>query len=344
MSFMIDSINDLKNNKVKAGAVVSAINAEHTARMRKVLGSLNTRKLLSTEPLRVGLDDIEQSDKKGKWWLVGASWAGNSADGAKGVLPLPLPTGAPTETDDDVQVLGAWADDVPDVSELDRLAREQGMNTEVRRAVFVSLLSAADYEDAHARLLKLRLTKHDKKEIPNVLIQCVGSEEQYNPYYGLVGREGCSDRKVQWAFRDCLWKLFRRMGESVFGDDGEEQDDDETMDLRRLANIARMYGSLAASGSMGLGVLKCLNMAYLRPKARAFVEVMLVTLLRECRPQGVRKAFVSVRDESALAHGLRYFLETVVRKSQLVAGGEAARIAKACEVAAKALEPVEAGS
>ncbi len=86
------------------------------------------------------------------------------------------------------------------------------MNTDVRRSIFVSLLSAADYEDAHARLLKLRLDKYDKREIPNVLMQCVGAEEQYNPYYTLVARLACSDRKVQWAFQDSLWKLFRRLG------------------------------------------------------------------------------------------------------------------------------------
>ncbi len=334
--FMVDAINDLKNNKMKAGAAVSAVNTEHSTRMKKILGSLNTRKLQSTEPLRVGLNDIEQSDARGKWWLVGASWAGASSDGAK----VAVQTRQPTVEDDD-QILGSWADDVPDMSELERLAKQQGMNTEIRRAVFVSLLSAASYQDAYARLLKLRLGKHDKREIANVLIQCTGSEDGYNPYYALVGGEACSDRKVQWAFQDCLWKLFRRIGESIFGEGDEEDQDDETMNLRRLANIGRMYGSLVASGSIGLNVLKCLNMAYLRPKTRAFVEVLLITLFEECQLRGgsgaIRKVFTPVRGEVELARGMRYFLRKVVRRSTLVAKTEAAKIGRACEVAANVL-------
>jgi len=73
---MIETINDLKNNKPKAGATASAINSEHLTRMRKTLGTLNNRNLKTSEPMRIGLDDLRDTDKRGKWWLVGASWRG----------------------------------------------------------------------------------------------------------------------------------------------------------------------------------------------------------------------------------------------------------------------------
>jgi nucleolar MIF4G domain-containing protein 1 len=41
--FMIESINDLKNNRMKTGAVASAVTSQHTVRMKKILGTLNTR-------------------------------------------------------------------------------------------------------------------------------------------------------------------------------------------------------------------------------------------------------------------------------------------------------------
>lgn len=76
--FMIETITDLKNNKMKAATSNSGLSSEHITRMRKSLGSLNNRpSLRATEPLRINRDDIKNSDRKGKWWLVGASWKGN---------------------------------------------------------------------------------------------------------------------------------------------------------------------------------------------------------------------------------------------------------------------------
>ncbi|TPX09606.1 uncharacterized protein E0L32_009207 [Thyridium curvatum] len=348
--FMIDTINDLKNNKIKAGASASAVVSEHVTRMKKLLGSLNTRKLESTEPLRMGLKDIEDSDKKGKWWLVGASWAGSSKEPlVRGEAPSKT-RAQQAEDEEDEDILGAWGETVPDVSELEQLAREQGMNTEVRRAIFVTLLSAADYEDAFHRLQRLRLNKYDKREIPNVLIQCVGSEQHYNAYYTLIARQMCSDRKVQWAFQDSLWKLFKRLGEPFFGEEADDQEDDEAMDLRRLVNIAKMFGSLMAMGAASLAVLKPLNLPYLQPKTRSMVEIMLVTVLEEAeRQKGRQEAAVSGLFKGAadpsLIRGLQYFLRKVVRKSDALKGrGQAKKLSKLCDVAEKALEDAGAAA
>ncbi len=372
--FLIETINDLKNNKTRNNAgstgTGASVNSELATRIRKMLGSLSSRKLESTEPLRIGLEDIEQSDKQGKWWLVGASWAGRDGSGNNGeqgetarrkkeereqggIDP------AAEESEDD-HILGSWGAKLPDVEELELLAREQGMNTNVRRSIFVTLLSAADYQDAHDRLLKLRLDKHDKREIPHVLMRCAGSEEQYNLYYGLVARQVCqSDQKIRWAFQDSLWKLFRRMGESLFGEEADEvdaDDDDELLDLRRLVNIAKLYGFLVADGSLELGILKCLNIAHIRAKTRTFLEVFLITLFRESRKQAksasgsrsgtiVYKRFRAVQGRPDLVGGLRYFLLKVMPKSRMVVGKrEAAMVSKACGEAEKALEEALAGA
>ncbi len=177
------------------------------------------------------------------------------------------------------------------------------MNTDVRRSIFVAIMSANDYEDAHTRILKLRLNKERQREIPNVVMQCAGAEKQYNPYYTLIAKRLCSDRKIRWSFQDGLWRLFRRLGESIFGDDVEDEDDDNAVDLRRLVNIGKMIGSLVAHGALGLGILRCLDLHYLQPKTQAFVEVLLITLLLQCGEQGkeeskraIEKAFSAVAD------------------------------------------------
>ncbi|KAL2185985.1 hypothetical protein L209DRAFT_754493 [Thermothelomyces heterothallicus CBS 203.75] len=332
--FMIDTITDLKNNKMKAGVGATAVISEHITRMKKLLGQLKSRKVKTTEPMRVGLKDIRDADTKGKWWLVGASWAGRSGD-PKGDQKARNVEEADSEDD---RVL---LDDVEQGPDLGELAREQGMNTEVRRAIFVSIMSALDYQDAYFRILKLRLNKERQREIPNVIIRCVGAEQHYNPYYTLVAKRLCAEqREVRWAFQASLWKMFGRMGETGFGDDeAEDEEDDELMDLRRIVNTAKMFGALISSSSLGVTVLKRLNLLYLQKKTRDFVEIMLVNVLLECQTsdnpgETIAKVFGGVQATPDLARGLQYFFKKVVRKSDLAGGKKNTKLLKeACKMA-----------
>lgn len=332
--FMIDTITDLKNNKMKAGAGASAVVSEHITRMKKLLGQLKSKKLKSSEPMRVGLKDIQDADKKGKWWLVGASWAGRSAI----TKDTEKATAADNDDSDDESIL---LDDVEQGPDLGELAREQGMNTGVRRSIFVSIMSAMDYEDAYFRILKLRLNKERQREVPNVVIRCVGAEQHYNPYYTLIAKRLCAEqREVRWAFQASLWKLFGRMGETGFGEDEvEDEEEDEAIDMRRIVNTAKMFGALVAGSNLGVIVLKRLNLLYLQKKTRDFVEVMLVNVLLECqgseRPdEAIAKVFAGVEAAPDLARGLQYFLKKVVRKSDLAGGKKNAKLLKeGCKMA-----------
>jgi len=360
--FMVDTIIDLKNNKTKkAGAAASAISTEHATRMKKLLGALSSRKLESTEPLRIDLQDIEQADKRGKWWLVGASWAGAPGNHMKAAATTrpEATTDRKNETEDDDWILGSWGKDFADVAELEGLARDQGLDSEVQISIFVSLLSAVDYEDACARLLKLKLSKYGKQELPRVLLRCVGAEERYNPYYAQVARRACTDRTVQWAFQASLWTFFKRIGESLFGDeaddggdardDDDDDDDDDDEDdasgkARRLVHLARLYAHLLAMGRLELRVLRCLRLKRLGPSAKDFMEVLIVSLFREARAGGrngsgtIRKVFAAAGRDHELARGLRHVLRKLVRKSALVSPAEAKKLGRACDVAEVALE------
>ena len=250
--FMIETINDLKNNKMKTGGVASSVTSEHTVRMKKTLGTLNTRNIKGSEPLRIGLKDIQDSDKKGKWWLVGASWSGPSAE----------------ETATPSAAMSGKAKGLPaeesGTSDLVQLAREQRMNTDIRRAIFVAIMSASDYQDAYLRLMKLSLKKKQEYEIPKVLIHCAGAERATILITRLLRRSfaGMSSSKKSLQFS--LWDLFRRMGESDDNEDAPEEHDEDSLDTRQLVNLAKMFGTLIAEGGLGLGVRKKLSSTYLQ--------------------------------------------------------------------------------
>lgn len=97
---------------------------------------------MAHEPLRVSLEDLHSAESKGKWWLVGAAWGGDPLVDRQ---EAPGQTGAP-----------ATAADAHDVSNnvLLKLARKQGMNTDIRRSIFVVLMSS---DVSRSRLFSHRL-------------------------------------------------------------------------------------------------------------------------------------------------------------------------------------------
>lgn len=80
--------------------------------------------VLGHEPLRVSLEDLRAADTKGKWWLVGSAWSGD-----------PLVDRPRTQHDE--KKLESSREDP-----LLALARKQGMNTDVRRSIFIVLMTS----------------------------------------------------------------------------------------------------------------------------------------------------------------------------------------------------------
>ena len=314
--FMIETITDLKNNKIKAAANVNGVAIEHITRMRKVLGMLNTRNVRASEPLRIGRADIKDTEKKGKWWLVGASWKGNGSD--KGPVS--------DDFGDQLATLDSGLID-PQEADLLALARQYRMNTSVRRSVFIAIMSASDFEDAHLRLLKLRLKRAQEQEIPKVLMRCAGAETTYNPYYTLIAKKLCTDKRMKMAFQFALWDFFKRMGEK--GDMGESDDEDDGSDaveLPEVVNLAKMYAGLAADGALNLTMLKTLKFAYLKEQAHTFVELLLVTIILQSQERSsnghddksLHIIFGRVADAPQVISGLQLFIKKVVAQSDLV--------------------------
>lgn len=325
--FMMETINNLKNNRMKTGVAASAITAEHTTRMKRTLGSLNTRgsAIKATEPLRISLADIRDSEKKGKWWLVGASYH----DPAK--LASTKPSKAKTDIDD------GYESETPGHVSLTKLAKSQGMNTDIRRAIFISILSATDFQDAHFKLLKLHLKNKQQLEIPRVLLHCAGAEKVYNPYYTLIARKLCGERRLRKGWQFALWDVLRRVG-------GEEEGEEEQMTTGKIVNLAKLFGSLIADGGLSIACLRVLDFAFLQARTRMFVEVLLTTVLLQASKSTagyestVQEVFTQAATAEGLLQGLRYFLESTVSKAEIAATKKERRVVReGCEHAIQAL-------
>jgi nucleolar MIF4G domain-containing protein 1 len=229
------------------------------------------------------------------------------------------------------------------------------MNTDVRRAIYVSIMSAGDFQDAQIRLNKLNLKKSQEVEIPKVIIHCAGSEKTYNPYYTVLARKVCSDHRTRKSFEFALWDIFKSLGENQDGgEDSEEEEEGEAKDvsLRKLVNQGKLYGTLIAKRVLSMTCLKNLNFPYLQPKTRTFVEVLLVTVILETQ-KGTKKTrnetpllqtFVEVDQAPEMVAGLQFFLKKVVSKTDIVDEAEKETVRWACKSVMQVLNRVLAAS
>ncbi|CAG7962416.1 unnamed protein product [Penicillium olsonii] len=354
--FMIDTITDLKNNRSKSAAAAGAgITTEHITKMRKILGSLNNSRVIrASEPINISREDIHNSSKKGKWWLVGASWKEDPLVAAQREMRDAPITQAQAPVQDDE------SDAEPDFGDL---AKAHRMNTDVRRSIFVAIMSANDFQDAHVRLMKLRLKRAQEYEIPRVLLHCAMEEQAHNPYYSLIARRICGDmgRRIKMSFMFALWNIFKKMGER--GD--MEDDDDDNVDpddpengvsMKSVVNLAKMYSYLVADGSLTLSILKNLNFAYLQPKTKTFLEVLIISIMQQSQKfkkkskkskteeprneEALMQIFLRVKETPQIAKGLIYFVRKVVAKSDIVSEEDQKLVRWGCNVAADALKAV----
>ncbi len=341
--FMVETINDLKNSKPKGKGLDSAIVSEHVIRMKKRIGELKSqsRRLDGLAPMGVSLGDIEEADTQGKWWLVGASVPVKSlSKSEKSGGASSDPEGEITDDEDMDFVL-------PDYPQK---ARARGLNSTAQVAIFSALMSATSSDHAYKQYLNLKLKKDDQLDIARVIVQCVGSETDYNDFYALVAAQACGNNRLRFAFQDRLWKIFRGLGESLFGeeaDDEETADSERMKDSRRLANVARFYAALVADGSLTIGILKPLELPELNPWSLDFIEWFIISLLQRCKNRGVveeeriSKVFGSAKQSPGVAAGLHWLLRKKIRNSKFMGGKEGRKLERVRQKAQAAVQGFE---
>jgi nucleolar MIF4G domain-containing protein 1 len=341
--FLIETITNLKNNRNKSSNSNEMV-TQLITRMKKVLGTINHNKF--HEPLQVTLDDIQSVETKGKWWLVGSAWKGNLTDSKL----------------EDIEVNKEQLNDILDSAEPNwmELARSQRMNTDIRRAIFISIMSSSDYIDAFTKLDKLRLKRSQEREIPKILLHCVSIEKSYNPYYGLLANKLSSSHNLRKTLQFSFWDFMKDLEgeeEEYDSEDNQGSNDyfknitkdlltgtDDDAQLQRIVNLGKFFGNLIGESSLPLHSLKHVNFLSLNSDASLFIEVLLISFLNNIGKkselagfgQGLSKSakaqdlkfqdkllidiLVKCKTQTQLLRGLQYFLQEKVRNSDIIAG------------------------
>ncbi|PWA03042.1 hypothetical protein BB558_000801 [Smittium angustum] len=340
--FMLEQLQNLRNNRMKKKMLSSA---DSVIPLKKFLVNLEKkRNSIAPEPINVGLQDIRLSKTQGKWWLVGSYWAGvdNEAENRDGE-ERKKNSDAFKDKDKDSEYV-----------QLMQLAKAFRMNTDIRRSIFVSIMSSQDAIEAFEKCIRLGLKESQQREIIRVLVLLVGQEESYNHYYTLVARKLCSvNHSFKITLQYTLWDFLRNLGESSIGglgrigssNDGENagssdplygKDDmqDTNVLIRRISNTAKMYAALVHKRSLDLVIFKTVTFTSLGSSGRLFFQLFFNALFGYYKSNETQKsstkpsasAIISSRNDTKKSlsfetkHELKELLMSAC-KIQLLASG-----------------------
>jgi len=223
LKFMLESINAIKNNDIRK---LDAYDQEPVELIRKQAKLL--LKEDQTNQLNISFKDLISANELGRWWIVGSAWSEQQQQQQE-------------QTNSVNQVVGAGNGDGYSDAIL-KLAKQQHMNTDIRRAIFCSIVSAEDYTDAFMKLIKLSLKKQQEREIIYVIMHCALNENAHNPYYSYLMQKFCQyDRRFKMTLTFHSWDKFKMLNE---------------MNKQQVFNLSCLICHLICSDCITLSILK----------------------------------------------------------------------------------------
>jgi len=285
--FMLEIISNLRNNNLRKIPGYDPSKIEH---LRKVLRSvIRESSQADSIQLKVSLEDLLKTATKGRWWIAGSSFSRRCESEFQAISSVQREN-----------------------SKLLELARKQRMNTDVRKNVFLVMMTSEDYVDAFEKLLRLNLKDVQTREVIHVLIDCCMQEKTYNPYYAYLGQKFCEySRSYQVTFQYSLWDKFKVVNDLA---------------AHSVNNLARLMAHLIATKALSLSILKAVNFVELdKPSVRLFTHLFHYLLLDYSTDitRSVFERILPLQELSSLRQSLRIFIKHFVGKAKFSKAGKA---------------------
>lgn len=241
VDFMLTTITELKNNKPRKQDVAIR---EKTSSYKKCLGRLKSsanNTFLGSKStgtcLRISLQDILDAETKGRWWVMGASWAGNQ----KFVEEEDV-----EHEEKQNKSQNSHSKRESEEDKLLSLASSQRMNTDTRRSTFCIVMTSSDCNDAFAKLTRAELLKpKNERDVIRVLVHCCGEEKSFNPFYAHLIMRVCEYQpKSKFTLMLSFWDIFKQL---------------DSFNDRKIANLAKLLSRLLSGTTekyLTVGALK----------------------------------------------------------------------------------------
>ncbi|KAM0753413.1 MIF4G-domain-containing protein [Meredithblackwellia eburnea MCA 4105] len=132
----------------------------------------------------------------------------------------------------------------------------------LRRTIYLTIMSALDFEEAVHKLLKINLGDGQEIEMNNMIVECCSQERTYSKFYGLMGERFC---KLNMAWSIAYEECFRTYYDTI-----------HRYETNRLRNIARFFGHLLSTDALPWTVLDVVKMNEddTTSSSRIFVKIL----------------------------------------------------------------------
>ncbi|KAJ0961367.1 hypothetical protein J5N97_000494 [Dioscorea zingiberensis] len=136
----------------------------------------------------------------------------------------------------------------------------------LRRTIYLTIMSSVDFEEAGHKLLKIKLEPGQEMELCIMLLECCSQERTYLRYYGLLGQRFCMINKVhQENFEKCFVQQYSMI---------------HRLETNKLRNVAKFFAHLLGTSALPWHVL-----AYIRlteddttSSSRIFIKILFQEL------------------------------------------------------------------
>ena len=185
----------------------------------------------------------------------------------------------------------------------------------LRRTIYLTLMSALDFEEAGHKLSKIALAPGQEIEVVTMIIECCSQEKTYLKFYGMLAQRFCALKPV-WAdlFEQCFQKQVSGEERGVFCFSSHARTHPRThahapafpstqyalihrLETNKLRNVARLYGHLFATDALSWATLACVRLTEddTTSSSRIFVKVLFQDL---AEAMGLASLLARVTDPS----------------------------------------------
>ncbi|KAL9932639.1 hypothetical protein V8E36_008338 [Tilletia maclaganii] len=116
----------------------------------------------------------------------------------------------------------------------------------LRRTIYLTIMSSSIFEEAVHKLLKIQLPEGQEIEMCNMIIECCSQERTFNKFYAHISERFC---KLNRMWSGCFEQCFHNYYDTI-----------HRYETNRLRNIARLFGSLLATDSISWASLEAIHM------------------------------------------------------------------------------------
>ena len=136
----------------------------------------------------------------------------------------------------------------------------------LRRTIYLTIMSALDFEEAGHKLLKMGIPPGQENELATMIIECCSQEKTFVKYYALLAERFCKlKREYVDSFADCFVAQYSMI---------------HRLETNKLRNVAKLFAYLLSTDALPWAILSVIRLTEedTTSSSRIFIKILFQEL------------------------------------------------------------------